>query len=129
MNQLRFSVTLLLCAVVHFSPALGCDWVGYEKQGLDLDYLGESESEIVDVDSPESCQEKCCSNPNCNTAVVGYPMDGPPQCRLLKCGDNCRRRENTQFSVYQKNGTETTLMTESKERNNKNRDGKEPGPE
>lgn len=101
-----FAVCLLFAGL-----ARGCEWDQSveENQGLDLT---SEEPELPHTDlvseakTPESCQAACCNKPDCDLALVGFPMDGGPQCMLVRCWINdrdvCVITPNAQFKIYRK---------------------------
>nr|XP_046244147.1 kunitz-type protease inhibitor 2 [Scatophagus argus] len=104
-----------------WSHALGCDWdqsidpnQGVDPASLDAGLL--QLDGISQASDPESCRAACCSSADCDLALVGYPMDGPPQCLLVKCWvqgrDVCVLKPSTQFKAYRK---ERQAQTETRE--------------
>lgn len=97
---------LLVCA----GSTLNCEYDASvdERQGLDLLYaVGQVTTETVEgVSDPDKCRERCCNSTECDMVQMGYPMDGLPQCMLVKCWANghdaCQLRPSTQFKVYRK---------------------------
>lgn len=79
-----------------------------ERQGLDFSYaVGQVATETVEgVSDPDKCREICCNSTECDMVQMGYPMDGLPQCVLVKCGvnghDACQLKPSAQFKVYRK---------------------------
>ncbi|KAM8903653.1 kunitz-type protease inhibitor 2 [Spinachia spinachia] len=103
---------LLVCVLVGTGVVLGCDWDRsvVPDQGLSVidDFIVDL-NQISEVSDPESCRSKCCSEPDCDLALVRFPADGKPQCMLVKCivqdQDVCVLEPATQSKVYRKNGT------------------------
>ncbi|XP_063763423.1 kunitz-type protease inhibitor 2 [Eleginops maclovinus] len=82
-----------------------CDW------DLDLDPDQELVSgaalqtdRMVEVSGPEACRSACCSDPDCDLALLGFPADGGLQCMLVRCRDKCVFQPSSQFRVYRKKG-------------------------
>lgn len=100
------SVCVLLCPGV----AQDCSWDRSTEPGQSLDPASLSAGAVEltgsnTVSDPESCRASCCAEPACDLALVGFPMDGTPQCTLVSCGkhrDACVLRPDTQFKVYRK---------------------------
>ncbi|XP_062274553.1 kunitz-type protease inhibitor 2 [Scomber scombrus] len=100
------SVCVLLCPGV----AQDCSWdrSTEPRQSLDPASLRAGAVHLTgssDVSDPDSCRASCCAEPACDLALVGFPMDGAPQCTLVSCGkhrDACVLRPDTQFKVYRK---------------------------
>lgn len=90
--------------------ALKCEYDASvdERQGLDFTYAaGQVTTETVDgVSDPDRCRELCCNSSECDMVQMGYPMDGLPQCMLVRCRlsghDACRLKPSPQFKVYRK---------------------------
>lgn len=98
---------LLVCT----GAATSCDYdlSVDETQGLDLLTAVGRQVTMVPlegVSDPDRCKERCCNSSDCDLALVGYPMDGLPQCTLVKClvngRDACDLKPSTQFKVYRK---------------------------
>lgn len=78
-----------------------------EDQGLNMFAVAQVSSETVEgVSRVQDCWKKCCGSPDCDMMQMGYPMDGPPQCMLVKCWvngeDGCPLKPSNQFKVYRK---------------------------
>lgn len=107
-----FSSSLLaVCFLVCTGLALDCEWDKSieEDQGLDLisREAGLPHMDLItEAKDPERCQAACCDKSDCDLALVGFPMDGEPQCMLVKCWvhgrDVCAFEPSTQFKVYRK---------------------------
>lgn len=103
--------------------ALGCDWDSVdENQSLDpvaLNALALHLSSGVSVLTPENCKNACCDQPNCDLALVSFPMDAQPQCQLVKCWmkgqDQCvlKPRSDSQFKVYRKKVDPQTRLAQN----------------
>ncbi|XP_077396556.1 kunitz-type protease inhibitor 2 [Festucalex cinctus] len=39
----------------------------------------------LDISDAEACRDACCLDPECQMALLGFPMDAPAQCRLVTC--------------------------------------------
>ncbi|KAF3693464.1 Kunitz-type protease inhibitor 2 Hepatocyte growth factor activator inhibitor type 2 [Channa argus] len=112
MKEKWFSTSLLaLWFLVCSGLALGCDWDQTVDPNQDLDpvamlTLGIMVDRAVSVYNPEECQKLCCNDPNCDLALVGFPMDGPKQCLQVNCWvhgqDQCNFRNSSQHKVYRK---------------------------
>lgn len=109
MARLLFSLLgawFLFCTV----SALSCEYDASvdESQGLDLlRAVGQVTTETVEgVSDPDKCRERCCNSTDCDLVQMGYPMDGLPQCMLVKCWvnghDACHFKPSMQFKVYRK---------------------------
>lgn len=107
----RFLVSLLAAWVlVCTGSAQNCEYDPSvdERQSLNfLSAVGQVTMEPLDgVSDPDKCRERCCNSTECDLALVGYPMDGLPQCTLVKCRvngkDACDLTPSTQFRVYRK---------------------------
>lgn len=92
-----------------------------ERQGLNfLSAVGQVTMEPLDgVSDPGKCRERCCNSTECDLALVGYPMDGLPQCTLVKCRvngkDACDLTPSTQFKVYRKTSSSSGKTREDEE--------------
>ncbi|XP_034721540.1 papilin-like [Etheostoma cragini] len=108
-------VPLLLCLLLSSGPALAlaldCAW----DPDVDPDQALDPESMVsmllpgpdaVEGSDPQRCREACCETAGCDLALLGLPMDGPPQCMLVQCvrqGRNmCGFQPSTQFKMYRK---------------------------
>lgn len=112
-RQSLSSSVLALCLLVCSGLAQHCDWDPSIEpdQALDLTYLkaGDLES-IAAVSDLDSCRAACCDKPGCDAVMMGFPMDGGPQCMLVRClvqgRDVCvfqpSPEPSTQFKVYRK---------------------------
>ncbi|XP_037330187.1 kunitz-type protease inhibitor 2-like [Pungitius pungitius] len=103
---------LLVWVLVGTGVVLGCDWDQSVVPDQDLSVIDGfmiDVNKISEVSDPESCRSKCCSEPDCDMALVRFPADGKPQCILVKClvldQDVCVLEPATQSKVYRKNGT------------------------
>lgn len=93
--------------------ALNCEYDPSvdERQGLNfLSAVGQVTMQLLeDVSNPDKCRERCCNSTECDLVLMGYPMDGLPQCTLVKCHvngkDGCDLKPSTQFKVYRKSGS------------------------
>lgn len=92
-----------------------------ERQGLNfLSAVGQVTVDPLEgVSDPEKCRERCCNSAECDLALVGYPMDGLPQCTLVKCWvngqDACDLKPSTQFKVYRKTSSSSGKTREEVE--------------
>lgn len=99
----------LLCARL----AQNCEYDPSVEENQSLDFVSAagqvSLDQDEDVSDPESCRKRCCENPKCDVAMMGYPMDAKPQCMLINCHingqDKCVYKPSAQFKVYRKKGT------------------------
>lgn len=103
--------------------ALNCEYDPSvaEKQGLNfLTAAGQVTIDPLEgVSDPDKCRERCCNSTECDLALVGYPMDGLPQCTLVKCWvngqDGCDLKPSTQFKVYRKTSSSSGKTREEEE--------------
>lgn len=124
----RFLFSLLAAWVlVCTGSALNCEYDPSvdERQGLNfVSAVGQVTTESLDgVSDPEKCRERCCNSTECDLALVGYPMDGLPQCTLVKCRvngkDACDLMPSTQFKVYRKTSSSSGKTREEVVEDNK----------
>lgn len=124
----RFLFSLLAAWVlVCTGSALNCEYDPSvdERQGLNfVSAVGQVTMESLDgVSDPEKCRERCCNSTECDLALVGYPMDGLPQCTLVKCRvngkDACDLMPSTQFKVYRKTSSSSGKTREEVVEDNK----------
>lgn len=120
----RFLFSLLAAWVlVCTGSALSCEYDRSvdEMQGLNfVSAVGQVTVDQLDgVSDPEKCRERCCNSTECDLALVGYPMDGLPQCTLVKCRvngkDACDLTPSTQFKVYRKTSSSNGKTREDDE--------------
>ncbi|KAM9811603.1 kunitz-type protease inhibitor 2 [Syngnathus typhle] len=52
-----------------------------------------------DISDPEACRQRCCSQPLCSVALLGYPMDTTAKCILMGCIGGCQLESSSQFEV------------------------------
>ncbi|XP_078100708.1 kunitz-type protease inhibitor 2 isoform X2 [Sander vitreus] len=105
---------LLLCLLFAPGPALAldCAWDPDvdPDQALDpvslVSMLLPGHNNTVEGSDPRLCREACCQTAGCDLALLGFPMDGRPQCMLVQCvrqgRDMCVYRPSTQFKIYRK---------------------------
>lgn len=82
------------------------------EEDKSLDFVSAAGQVIMDqvenVSDPKSCWKRCCESPECDVALIGYPMDAQPQCMLINCDitgqDKCVFQPSAQFKIYRKNG-------------------------
>lgn len=111
-EKMKYLLCSLFASCLLFAGlARGCEWDQSveENQGLDLT---SEEAELTHTDlvseanTLESCRAACCNKPDCDLALIGYPMDGGPQCMLVRCWINgrdvCVITPSTQFKIYRK---------------------------
>lgn len=90
--------------------ALNCEYDTSVDEAQGLNFVSAAGQAVMDVQDdvsdPEQCRERCCNRSDCDLALVGYPMDGPRQCMLVKCWvsghDVCELKPSIQFKVYRK---------------------------
>lgn len=121
----RFLLSLFGACVLFVDAAwaLTCEYDPSvdESQGLDfLSAAGLVATETVaGVSEPDECRKRCCDSSECDMVQMGYPMDGPPQCVLVKCWvsgrDACALKPSTQFTVYRKTSSIRRESSEGKE--------------
>ncbi|XP_033969406.1 kunitz-type protease inhibitor 2 [Trematomus bernacchii] len=78
-----------------------CDWdpdLNPDQQLLS----GPDPARLLEVSGPRACRAACCSDPDCDLALMGLPADGLPQCMLVRCRDHCVFQPSSQFKVYRK---------------------------
>ncbi|KAI9513680.1 hypothetical protein NQZ68_040578 [Dissostichus eleginoides] len=78
-----------------------CDWdpdLNPDQQLLS----GPDPALLLEVSGPRACRAACCSDPDCDLALMGLPADGLPQCMLVRCRDHCVFQPSSQFKVYRK---------------------------
>lgn len=103
--------------------ALNCEYDPSvaERQGLNfLTAAGQVTMDPLEgVSDPDKCRERCCNSTECDLALVGYPMDGLPQCTLVKCWvngqDGCDLKPSKQFKVYRKTSSSSVKTREEEE--------------
>lgn len=103
--------------------ALNCEYDPSvaERQGLNfLTAAGQVTMDPLEgVSDPDKCRERCCNSTECDLALVGYPMDGLPQCTLVKCWvngqDGCDLKPSKQFKVYRKTSSSSGKTREEEE--------------
>ncbi|KAM9359397.1 kunitz-type protease inhibitor 2 [Symphorus nematophorus] len=108
----RDLLRVLLCVLVCSGLALDCGWDPNvdPDQGLDL-FSVQSGSVLkqTEVSDPNQCRAACCTDPDCDLVLLGFPADGGPQCTLVRCWiqnrDRCDLKASDQFKVYKKNRT------------------------
>ncbi|XP_040042222.2 kunitz-type protease inhibitor 2 [Gasterosteus aculeatus] len=112
---------LMVWVLVGTGVVLGCDWDRSLDPDQDLSVINNfmiDINQISEVSDPESCRSKCCSQPDCDLALVRFPADGKPQCMLVKClvqdQDLCVLEPATQSKVYRKNGTRESGRKQSR---------------
>lgn len=107
----RFLFSLLgACSLFSTGWALKCEYDTSidEEQGLNFMHaVGRVATEPAEgVSDPDQCRERCCQSTECDMVQIGYPMDGLPQCTLVKCWvdgrDVCELEPSTQFKVYRR---------------------------
>lgn len=104
---------LVACFLLYTGLAQNCEYDASVKENQGLDFVSAAGQvtmeQVKNVSDPESCRERCCKSPECEVAMMGYPMDGEPQCMLINCHingpDGCAYRSSAQFKVYRKKGT------------------------
>ncbi|TDH15527.1 hypothetical protein EPR50_G00032310 [Perca flavescens] len=105
---------LLLCLLLATGPALArdCAWDPDVDPDQALDPVSlasgllQGQNNTVEGSDPRLCREACCQTAGCDLALLGFPMDGLPQCMLVQCvrqgRDMCVYRPSTQFKIYRK---------------------------
>lgn len=104
---------LVACVLLCTGLAQNCEYDPSVEENQSLDFVSAAGQvtmdQVEDVSDTESCQKRCCESPECDVALMGYPMDGKPQCMLINCHingqDECVYQPSTQFKVYRKKGT------------------------
>ncbi|XP_031167094.2 kunitz-type protease inhibitor 2 isoform X2 [Sander lucioperca] len=127
MSKMMHRVPLLfLCFLLTPGPALAldCAWDPDvdPDQALDpvslVSTLLPGRNNTVEGSDPRLCREACCQTAGCDLALLGFPMDGRPQCMLVQCvrqgRDMCVFRPSTQFKIYRKK-VPTDAETKSQE--------------
>lgn len=121
MKKSWFAPNLLaLWFLVCSGLTLGCDWdvSVNEQQTLDPVALSALTLQTVSL-SLESCRNACCVHPNCDLALVSFPVDVAAQCHLVKCWsqgqDQCvlQPRSDNQVVVYRKKVDPETRSAQS----------------
>lgn len=103
--------------------ALNCEYDPSVAENQGLNFLTAAGQVTMDplegVSDPDKCRERCCNSTECDLALVGYPMDGLPQCTLVKCWvngqDGCDLKPSTQFKVYRKTSSSSGKTREEEE--------------
>lgn len=104
---------LVACFLLCTGLAQNCEYDPPDGKNLSLDFVSAPGRVIIEVDEdvsdPKSCQKRCCDAPECDVALMQYPMDTKPQCMLINCHingrDECVYQQSTQFKLYRKKGT------------------------
>ncbi|KAF3852985.1 hypothetical protein F7725_013673 [Dissostichus mawsoni] len=83
--QLMLLLLLLSSALLQVQVQLqACDWdpdLNPDQQLLS----GPDPARLLEVSGPRACRAACCSDPDCDLALMGLPADGLPQCMLVRC--------------------------------------------
>lgn len=103
--------------------ALNCEYDPSVAERQGLNFLTDAGQVTMDplegVSDPDKCWERCCNSTECDLALVGYPMDGLPQCTLVKCWvngqDGCDLKPSKQFKVYRKTSSSSGKTREEEE--------------
>ncbi|KAI4795210.1 hypothetical protein KUCAC02_031571 [Chaenocephalus aceratus] len=92
---------LLLSSALLQVQLQACDWDPDLNPNQQLLSVPDS-TRVLEVSGPQACQAACCSDPDCDLALLGLPADGLPQCMLVRCRDHCVFQPSSQFRVYRK---------------------------
>ncbi|KAK5904107.1 hypothetical protein CesoFtcFv8_005704 [Champsocephalus esox] len=92
---------LLLASALLQVQLQACDWDPLLNPNQQLLSIPDS-TRVLEVSGQEACQAACCSDPDCDLALMGLPADGLPQCMLVRCRDHCVFQPSSQFRVYRK---------------------------
>lgn len=102
---------LALCLLLWPGLALTCDWDPSVDPDQGLAPASAADGPhylrwVNEAANEDACRAACCAEPGCDLALLGFPADGSPQCRLLRCRkdgrDTCELEPSTQFKVYRR---------------------------
>ncbi|XP_061828218.1 kunitz-type protease inhibitor 2 isoform X3 [Nerophis lumbriciformis] len=102
---------VLKCLVLFLGLVGACEWEQVDDRNLELNSSSiEAGAHHLawrfDISDPELCRAECCADPRCQLALLGFPMDGSPQCVLVSClkdgKDVCVLQPSSQFQVVGK---------------------------